>query len=337
MTARRLSLTLVLGVVLLLVVLAPHVLLLVFAGILIGAGLRGGGDFVARHLRVHPLVGLALFAAVVLALFAGFLVVAAPGLAAQSDELARQLPEAIRAIRDEIRAVDWMRSLVEDVELTQFVDQLGTGGGKAVAMLFGVFGTLANLVLMLFLGLYLAISPGIYRGGFLALLAPSLRPRVAEMMDEATKALRSWMAAQIGSMTAVGLLTWLGLTVLGVPLAGILGFISGLLAFIPNLGPILAAVPAVLLALTEGPVMALWVVGLLLLVQTVESYFLTPYLQLEAVALPPALTIAVQVLFGVLFGTMGLALATPLLAVALRLTRKFYVHGWLEKAEGVAR
>lgn len=331
MTARRLSLTVVLGVFLLLLIFAPKVLLIVFAGILLGTGLRGGGTFIARHLRLPDLAGLAIFVVLIVLVIGGFMTVAAPGLAAQFDELARQLPVAVGELRDEIQNVEWMRSLVEDVEANEVLSQIGAGGGRAVAVVMGTFGALANLVLIFFLGLYLSISPAVYRRGFLALLAPSLRGTAGAMLDEATKALRSWMTAQIGSMTAVGVLTWLGLMVLGVPLAGILGFISGLLAFIPNLGPILAAVPAVLLALTEGPAMALWVIGVLLAVQTVESYLLTPYLQLEAVALPPALTIAVQVLFGILFGTLGLALATPLLAVVLRLTRKFYVNGYLER------
>jgi predicted PurR-regulated permease PerM len=109
--------------------------------------------------------------------------------------------------------------------------------------------------------------------------------------------------------------------------------LAALLTFIPNIGPVIAAVPAVLLALTSGLHTAFLVVGLYALVQTIESYFVTPHVQQEAVALPPALTIVVQVLFGVLFGILGLALATPLAAVALRVGQRHYVRDYLEGQE----
>jgi predicted PurR-regulated permease PerM len=132
------------------------------------------------------------------------------------------------------------------------------------------------------------------------------------------------------AMTVVGVLTWLGLWLIGVPLAVVLGLIAALLAFIPNIGPIIAAVPAVLLALSEGPTTALLVVGVYVAVQSLESYVITPLIQQEQVSLPPALIISMQLLMGVLFGILGLALATPMAALGLTLIREAYVKLYLD-------
>jgi predicted PurR-regulated permease PerM len=136
------------------------------------------------------------------------------------------------------------------------------------------------------------------------------------------------------AMAVVGVLTWLGLWLVGVPLAPILGLIAALLALVPNIGPIIAAVPAVLLAFSDGPTTVLMVVGVYIGVQTLESYAITPLIQQERVSLPPALIISMQLLMGVLFGVLGLALATPMAALGLTLVREVYVQRYLGKEAG---
>jgi predicted PurR-regulated permease PerM len=133
-------------------------------------------------------------------------------------------------------------------------------------------------------------------------------------------------------MTVVALLTVLGLWALGIPLALTLGLFAGLIKFIPNFGPILSALPPVLLALLSGPRQALWVVLLYLGIQTLESYVITPLVQQKVVSLPPVLVISAQLLAGSLFGFAGLALATPLLAVAMVLARTLYLEDVLGEA-----
>lgn len=150
-------------------------------------------------------------------------------------------------------------------------------------------------------------------------------------MNAAAHTLRQWITAQLMSMTIVGILTGLGLWAAGIPLAFILGLIAALLAFIPNIGPVLAAVPALLLALAQGPSTVMWVAAVYIVVQGLESYAITPIIQKEKVSLPPALIIAAQLLLGVLFGILGLARATPLTAVVLTLTGMLYVEGFLER------
>ncbi len=191
------------------------------------------------------------------------------------------------------------------------------------------FGAIGNFVIMLIIGLYVALDPATYRRGLVCLLAPSMRAEGEEVLRKATDALQNWLVAQLMAMTVVGVLTWLGLWLIGVPLAPILGLIAALLAFIPNIGPIIAAVPAVLLGFSDGPMTALLVIGVYVAVQALESYAITPLIQRERVALPPALIVSVQLLMGVLFGILGLALATPMAALGKTLVTEVYVRRFL--------
>jgi predicted PurR-regulated permease PerM len=154
------------------------------------------------------------------------------------------------------------------------------------------------------------------------------------VLTKAAATLSNWLAAQLMAMAVVGVLTGLGLWLIGIPLAFLLGLIAALLAFIPNIGPVIAAVPAILLAFPEGIITVSLVVGVYIFVQTLESYIITPLIQQEKVSLPPAFIIAVQLLLGVLFGLLGLALATPLAALGLTLVRELYVGDYLAR-EGV--
>jgi predicted PurR-regulated permease PerM len=149
-------------------------------------------------------------------------------------------------------------------------------------------------------------------------------------MDSCANALAHWLGAQLVSMTIVGVLTWLGLWLIGLPLPFVLGLLAALLTFIPNIGPIIAATPAVLLASTQGTTTVVLVILTYLVVQTLESYLITPRLQQESVSLPPALLISSQLFFGVVFGLVGLILATPATVLFMTLTNEVYRKDYLE-------
>jgi predicted PurR-regulated permease PerM len=185
---------------------------------------------------------------------------------------------------------------------------------------------LLNFVMVAFIGLYLAIDPGIYRRGLLSLVPLDRRARAAEILAAVGEALRGWLLGQVFAMLVVGVLATIGLWLLGIPLALALGLLAALLGFIPYLGPLAAAVPAVLLALLAGPQQALQVALLYVGIQLLEGYFLTPLVQQRAVHLPPALTISAMVVMGGLLGGLGLALAVPLTAAAIVLVQKLYVE-----------
>ena len=208
-----------------------------------------------------------------------------------------------------------------------------SGRADVLARVTGIFSTtlgiFADFIIILFIGLYLAIEPGLYTRGVIRLAPASRRERARAVIDEVGNTLRWWLIGKAASMLVIGVLTAFGLWLLDVPLALTLGLLAAILTFIPNIGPILSVVPAALLALLHSPTRALYVILLYLGIQTIESYLLTPMVQRRTVQLPPALTIFAQVLLGVLVGGLGLALATPLTAAALVLVRMIYVEDTL--------
>jgi predicted PurR-regulated permease PerM len=201
--------------------------------------------------------------------------------------------------------------------------------GRITGAVSITLSALTSLLLVGFFGLFLSAAPQLYRAGFLHLLPKPSRPRAETVLDKVGGTLWWWLLARFGSMTVVGVLTWIGLLALNVPLAFTLALVAALLTIIPNIGPVLSAIPALLLALLQSPAAALWVGGLYLAIQTVESYLITPIFQQRVVSLPPALVIGAQVLMGVLFGLPGLIVATPLTATLFVLVRELYVKGTL--------
>lgn len=251
----------------------------------------------------------------------------APDVSSQASELSERLPRAAARLRDDLLAYSWIASLTEQVE--KFQDSLPSGAravdffARAFASTLGAFG---NILLAFVIGVFIAISPRTYVDGLLRLVPPRRRGRTREVLGATESALASWLISKMITMAAIGGMTWVGLWFIGIDLALLLALIAALLSFIPNIGPVVALVPAVLIALVGDLNQVAYVVLLYLAVQTIESYVLTPLLQQQMVDLPPALTISVQVLLGVLGGAMGVILATPLTAAALVMTRMWYVE-----------
>lgn len=205
--------------------------------------------------------------------------------------------------------------------------------GVAVSSVLAGFG---NLLLIVFAGAYFAFDPQLYRRGALRLLPPSRRPQVGRALEEAGDALGKWLIAQLIVMFAVGSLTGIGLAVLGVPSAFSLALLIGVLEFVPVLGPIVAAVPGILLALGQGVHTAVYAAGVYIVVQQLESNLLTPLIQRWAVELPPVVALLSIVAGGLLFGPLGVLFATPLAVVTMSLVQHLYVEDTIE-TPGAAR
>lgn len=308
---------------------APDVLLIVFAGLLRAVLIHGGGSWIAASLGIGLGWGIDLFFAAIVAIFADFGAAAAPAVAEQAEELSRRLPEAFRTPRERIADFSWGQNLLDRLAPASLASS--SAGSTVTSALGTTFGALGNSVIILFIGLYAAIDPSTYRQGLTLLLAPSLRARANEVLAATAATLRNWLAAQMISMSVVGVLTALGLWLTGIPLAFVLGLIAGLLAFIPNLGPVIAVAPALLLAMPEGRTAIFIVLAVHFSVQMVESYVVTPIVQREMANLAPAVVIAAQLLFGVLFGSPGLMLATPIAATLITVRRMVYVRDFLER------
>jgi predicted PurR-regulated permease PerM len=219
-----------------------------------------------------------------------------------------------------------------------FVKRAGGVAGGVVSSTFGIIG---NIAVVLGVGLFFAINPRLYMQGVVKLVPLAHRPRVAEILSEVGTQLEWWFVGQLCSMFSIALLTYIGLTILGIPMAITLAILAGLLNFIPNFGPLLAAAPAVLIAFapqgtqtTLNPALAGWVILMYVVIQLLEGWVITPFFQARAVELPPALIIVSQVVFALLLGPLGLILATPILAATLVLVRMLYVEDVLGDREG---
>jgi len=205
----------------------------------------------------------------------------------------------------------------------------GMLGSGLLGQIFGaarsMIGIIADAVILVFGGIYLAVQPAIYRKGLLLLVPQAAQEEVGETLDLVGEALRRWLLGQLISMTVVGVMTTIGLWILGVPSPLALGLFAGLAEFIPLVGPILGAIPALLAALSQDFNIVLWTIGLFLVVQQLESNLLMPIVQRWVVSLPPALTLFAVTAMGLVFGPLGLFFAAPLTVVFYMVVKKVYV------------
>lgn len=328
---RAVSLAVPGAVLLVLMIVAPNVPLVIFAGILFAVLISASGSWISKRCGCSRRLGIVVFLMVFNIALAGIFTAFVPAILEQVNAFVEQVPAACEALRKGVEDVPWLDQLLAGVTPSTLLS--GESREMTTGAVTSTFGALGNIVIVLFIGLFGALDPDVYCRGILRLMAPSLRPRGREVMDKVGDTMRGWLMAQFIAMTLVGVLTGLGVWMIGVPLPLLLGLIAGVLAFIPNLGPVIAAVPAMLLAVPQGGQAVLFVVLVFVVVQTLESYAVTPLLQQRTVSLPPALVIGFQLLMGTLFGLTGLVLATPLAAVAMTLLNAIYVEDYLSHEE----
>jgi predicted PurR-regulated permease PerM len=303
------------------------VLLLIFGGILFGILLDGLASLISRRSRFNHRAALALVIAVLFGLIFLFGWLAGPQISQQTATLVQQLPGSINAIRTELTHYNWGRAVLSHVPPTA---QIHWPIGVVLGRLSGMFSTtlqvLAAGVFIFFVGLYFAANSEAYVGPMLLLFPKERRQRAREIVTAVKSALRWWLLGRAVAMTVIGSLTGLALVLADVPLALTLGVIAGLLVFVPYIGAIVAAVPAMLLALMQSPVKALWVALIYTGIHVFEGYCVTPLIQQRTVAVPPALLLSVQILIGALYGPIGLLLATPIAVAAIVSIQMLYVQ-----------
>jgi len=195
--------------------------------------------------------------------------------------------------------------------------QLGGAGRYFLPVISSTLAVFAGIVLVLFLAIYLAIDPTIYRRGMLRLFPKPSRPRVDKVLGAIAGTLRKWLVTQLIAMVVIGVVTTGVLLALNVRAAIPLGILAGLLEFVPTLGPILSALPAIAMGFVDSPEKALAVTIAYVGIQFLENHLLIPILMKEGIDLPPALTIVMQALMAIVFGILGLLVAVPLLATVM--------------------
>lgn len=302
------------------------VLLLAFGAALLALLLRGLAGALSRRTRVPEAWAVA---PIVLSLVAGVGAVAwlfGSQIAMQFDLLAADLPQSVSQLNRELGATPWGAWLLEHAQDMDLMSATRQVAGYVVLLFGSAFRAVAYLAVLLFAAVYLAAQPERYRHGLLRLVPPERRARIGEVLDLLGVTLRRWIIGQSITMVVVGMLAALGLWGLGVAAPLALGLIAGLFAFIPYVGPILASVPGILMAATQGPMPALYAAALYGGVHFVEGNLITPFVQAEAIELPPVLTIFATLIFGVLLGPIGVLLAAPLTVVLLVTVNTLYLE-----------
>ena len=301
-----------------------YALLLAFGGVLFAVFLRGLAGIVASwtHLRMRWALVVVIVSLIAPLVAAGILV--GPTLAEQLGQLGDTVS----------RGVERVRHYLEQAPIGAQVVEMLTGGMQNGGQLLGAVGTFFRgaadaviaLIVVLVAGVFFAANPRLYVEGVVALVPRNRQARAREVLEAVGGALWLWLVGQFVQMLAVGVLTAIGLLIVGVPLALALGLITGLLDFVPFIGPLVAAIPILLVALTADFQTLLYAGLVFIAVQQIENNLLTPIVQRWAVSLPPVLVLVATIAFALLFGLIGAIFATPLLVVVMVCVKMLYME-----------
>jgi predicted PurR-regulated permease PerM len=337
-----------------------HLLFLVaFLGVLFGLAVSVGVDRL-EHLHIRRGFGAAIIVIAFFGVLVGFGALMGPTLHDQSIELRRRLPDAID------RVELWMNThrtgvlglIVNSIteppadttaQVTVPVPgapsstqpdsislnatlrhRVGSGFSDVTKFLFpflkSTLSVVSGFVIILFLAIYIGADPEMYRRGIMHLFPHDKRERAGEVLSGIASVLRKWLVTQLIAMVTIGVISTVVLLLMGVEAAFALGLIAGLLEFVPTIGPILSAIPAVAMGFIDSPEKALWVAVAYWGIQFFENHLLIPLLMKGGIDLPPALTIFSQALMALLFGFLGLMCAVPILAATMVAVKMLYVE-----------
>jgi predicted PurR-regulated permease PerM len=305
------------------------VILLLFGAILLAIFLHGLANISRRYLQLSEGYSVLLVSALLVAILALSVYLLAPSVGEQVQKLRQELPQSAEKVSAFLTNYSWGRLIIEQMPSSgELVEKFSNSSvwTRIGGYFSSTIGAITNISLMLLLSIYLASEPKTYIKGFTKLFPQEKRKRIREILYEIGETLSWWLIGKGASMLFIGVLTWIGLSIIGVPLALTLGLIAGLFSFVPNFGPILSAVPAILLAFIDSPTKALYVLILFVAVQLIESNLVTPLIERRTVELPPVLTIFAQLALTILVGAVGLILATPILAVVMVLVQTIYIQ-----------
>ena len=295
-----------------LVVFFAQPLMVIFGGIVFAAMIDGGARLLGRVLPI----GRGWRIMIVLVLGVLFLVWTAYFTGNQIAAQAAELPAIVQ--RQIGRAMEWARGHGIDVDpgsINGILQQMSTGVGPVTRALGGLLGGLTTLFLIAVLGIYIAMEPKLYERGIAWMLPQDERPYLGETVGRMAFSLRRLLAGRLLGMAVEGVATWIALAAYGVPMAAQLVLLTGLLAFLPNIGAPISGALMVLVGFSGGTDMGLFCIAVYIVVQTVDGYIIVPTVAKKTVDLAPALVLGAQLIFGVMFGILGLALADPLVAM----------------------
>ncbi len=299
-----------------------NVLLLILAGTLIAVFFTALSDLIQRKTKWKHGVCLSVSIIGVLFLLSLFLWLIGAKIQAQAEQLSSTLPQTIDKAKQQLSQSGLGQKIVQKISSPQSQQR-----AQATVQTFfkSTFGVLGDLYVILFLGIFFTVSPKLYTQGIIKLIPVKGKQKATDVLSQIGVNLKKWLKGKLFAMLVVFVLTAVGLLLIGVPMWLVLSLLAGILNFIPNFGPLIALIPAVLVALSQSPTTALWVAGLYIAVQIAESNFITPVVQQKLISLPPALIIIAQLFIAPLAGGLGLVLATPLLVILMVLVKELYL------------
>lgn len=308
------------------------ILLLVFAAVLIACVLRGASNALDRRTGLGPNASLAVVIALLIATIVALVWWRGNDIAEQTMQIADQLRSQVERLWKQMAASPWGSVVAQQLRNAAKSARVGlTGYVPGVAS--SVLGIGGSAVVIIATAAFLAASPQTYISGGLRLLPVSWRQRGREAAAQIGSTLQLWFIGQLADMVIVATLVGAGLFILDIPLALTLALVAGLFNFVPYVGALAGALPAILVALAQSPNDALWVSVLFFSIQMLEGNVIAPLIQRRTISLAPALTIMSQTILGTLFGILGLVVATPLTAALVTGVRMIYVEGVLEQDE----
>ena len=295
-----------------LVVLLVQPLLIIFGGLVFASMLDGGVRLLGRVLPIGRPWRLAIVVILTVVFIAAVFYLTGAGISAQVEQLRATLTTQATKL------MAWASStgiMPGKADLNGIMQQALGSFGKITSYLGIAFGALASLVMVLVIGLFIAMEPRLYESGLQWMVPRDVRPRFTGTIEEMAKTLRRLLAGRLFGMALEGVMTGVALMIFGVPMALVLGIITGILAFIPNIGAIVSGILMVAVGFSAGMHTGFAAIGIYLFVQTLDGYVIIPMVARRTVDLPPALTLSMQILAGTLFGVLGLTLADPMTAM----------------------
>lgn len=298
-----------------LLVLAVYIsesLLVIFGAFVFASIVDGGARLLGRFLPIGRNWRIAVVLVLAVAFFAWLGYFAGSQISQQASQFPTTVGEQLG------RFLAWLRSegfAINQDDIQAVASQLMSGVGTVTRAIGGIFGALGTLFLITIIGIYMAVEPDLYERGFAWMVGKKRRSEFYVTASRMGATMRRLMAGRIVGMIFEGVVTWALLAWYGVPMAALLGILTGLLAFIPNIGAIVSGALMILVGFSGGADMGLFTIFVYLLIQTVDGYIIVPMIAKKTVDLAPGLVLAMQLIMGVLFGILGLFLADPLLAM----------------------
>ncbi|WP_010182364.1 AI-2E family transporter [Aquimarina agarilytica] len=300
------------------------VILLILAGILVATFFKGIASLIQKKIPLNNKAALGVGVTLFFSVCIVSILVLSSRVSDQIDVLQKELPLATEEAKQKLNNTKLGAFALSEIK--KYREKLNKGSGQITIFFSSFFGGLADIYIIVFLGLFFMIQPNMYTNGIIILFPKPKRKRVEEVLLTLGYTLKRWLLGKMFSMLVVGILTGVGLAILGIPLALTLGIFAALITFIPNFGPILSLIPAFLLALTLDGNSALYVVILYGVVQAIESNVITPFIQSKMIAFPLAMILIAQVILGIFTGMLGLILAVPVIAILMVIVKMLYVE-----------